>query len=98
MDHRSLTLPCIDLIVAEAIYSFELNIALFDEIQALSDSKQLHATVDYDDVESIDSTLGATSETKHAFLPNADWLVGFATGMATFAVGLSIYHRLSDKL
>lgn len=88
----------VDLIVAEAIYSFELNIALFDEIQALSDSKELHPTLDYDDTESVDSTLGATSETKNAFLPNADWLVGFATGMATFAVGLSLYHRLSDRL
>ncbi|EPB82257.1 hypothetical protein HMPREF1544_11021 [Mucor circinelloides 1006PhL] len=98
LDESPVTQYVKDLIVAEAIYSFELNIALFDEIQALSDSKELHPTLDYDDTESVDSTLGATGETKNAFLPNADWLVGFATGMATFAVGLSLYHRLSDRL
>jgi hypothetical protein len=85
------------LVVAEAIYSFELNIALFDEIQALSDGKELHATLDHDDIESIDSTF-TTNESKNSFLPNADWVIGFATGIATFAVGLSLYHRISERL
>lgn len=74
-----------------------MNIALFDEIQALSDGKELHATLDHDDTESIDSTF-ATNGTKNTFLPNADWVVGFATGIAAFAVGLSLYHRISERL
>lgn len=84
----------VDAIVAESIYSFELNIALFDEIQTLSDAKQLHATTEEGKI-----YLGHPANmTTARFVPNMDWVVGFATGAATLAVGLSMYQRISRVL
>lgn len=82
-----------DLIIAEAIYSFELNIALFDEIQALSEAKKLYPTLNENDTYAIHSE---RSVSKYA--PSADWFVGFATGALTLAVGLSVYNRISERL
>ncbi|KAI8076523.1 heme oxygenase-domain-containing protein [Gilbertella persicaria] len=79
-----------DLIVTEAIRSFELNISLFNEIQELSEAHQLNPTLS--DTESV--------EENHEYkLPgiNTDWLVGFFTGTLTLVVGLSLYHRFSYK-
>lgn len=81
------------MIVAEAIYSFELNIALFDEIQAFSEAKKLHATLDENDVYATES-----KDTVSKYTPSADWFVGFATGALTLAVGLSVYSRVSQRL
>lgn len=83
----------LDLIIAEAIYSFELNIALFDEIQVLSETKKLHATLDENDIYALES-----KRTVSKYAPSADWFVGFATGAITLGVGLSIYHRISERL
>lgn len=80
------------MIVAEAIYSFELNIALFDEVQALSESNQLHATL----TESGREYVVPSTESRNKI--NHDWLVGFATGAASVALGLSIYYRISERL
>ncbi|CEP16478.1 hypothetical protein [Parasitella parasitica] len=93
LDESPVTQYVKDLIVAEAIYSFELNIALFDEIQTLSDSNKLHTTLDLDDVESVDSPI----KPKNGLCSNGDWIVGFATGFATFALGLSLYRRISER-
>jgi hypothetical protein len=82
----------IDLIVAEAIHSFELNIALFYEIQELSDSKQLHPTLNKYSVSVSDPKNQASNYT-----PTTDWLVGFATGVMTLALGLSLYHKISSR-
>lgn len=46
MGQCHLTFFCVaDLIVKEAIRSFELNIAVFDEIQELSEQKKLIPTI-----------------------------------------------------
>ncbi|KAI7894229.1 heme oxygenase-domain-containing protein [Mucor mucedo] len=82
-----------DLIIAEAIYSFELNIALFDEIQALSEAKKLHATLNDNDTYTV-----ASERSVSKYAPSADWFVGFATGALTLAVGLSVYNRISERL
>jgi hypothetical protein len=91
-ERSQLTFVVVDLIVAEAIYSFELNIALFDEIQELSEAKQLHATLAESGIEYVSPSTSVKSTVSR------DWLVGFATGAATVALGLSIYHRISERL
>jgi hypothetical protein len=80
----------IDLIVKEAIHSFELNIALFNEVQYLSESKKLKST----------SSTQIESKAKLSFRNgiNADWLVGFATGTVTLAFGLTLYHRYIERV
>ncbi|CAO3613749.1 unnamed protein product [Mucor hiemalis] len=83
-----------DLIVAEAIHSFELNIDMFNEIQDLSEANKLYATLDENN--SYGKEAKTLSVNKYA--PNADWLVGFATGALTFAVGMTIYQRVSERL
>ncbi|KAI7898656.1 heme oxygenase-domain-containing protein [Cokeromyces recurvatus] len=90
LDNAHVTQSTKESIIAEAIYSFELNIALFDEIQALSDANKLQPTLD----ELI--TLKAHKKTKK-LLPNADWIVGFITGMATLAFSISLYSRLYER-
>lgn len=83
----------IDLIVAEAIYSFELNIALFDEIQELSDANKLVPTLKERGV--------ANAEIKNAgfkYAPSTDLLVGFASGALALAVGFTVYQRYAERL
>jgi hypothetical protein len=66
---------------------------LFDEIQELSEAKQLHATLAENITEYTSPSVKSTG-----LVLNNDWLVGFATGAAAAALGLSIYHRISERL
>ncbi|KAI8379751.1 heme oxygenase-domain-containing protein [Radiomyces spectabilis] len=70
------------MIVAEAIRSFELNIAVFDEIQAISDAKQLKPTMITDDV---------TKPTVSTWLANPLYVA--SAGIAVASVGLIAYQR-----
>lgn len=83
----------IDLIVAEAIYSFELNIALFNEIQELSEGNKLNATLKERAVS------GAQTESvSFKYTPSTDLLVGFASGALALALGVSVYQRFAERL
>lgn len=73
-----------------------MNIALFNEIQELSESGQLHDTLSENEASSNRSNGAAAAATK-ATTPNVDWLVGFATGIMTLAVGLSLYQKVSSR-
>ncbi|KAI8991242.1 heme oxygenase-domain-containing protein [Mycotypha africana] len=90
-----------DTIVDEAIRAFKLNIALFDEIQYLSENNKLHTTAkDRGKKSSVSSTVTESSTLegstkRRAF--NADWLVGFATGGITVALCISIYNRIYNS-
>ncbi|KAI9486540.1 MAG: heme oxygenase-domain-containing protein [Benjaminiella poitrasii] len=97
LDNAHVTQYVKDLIVAEAIYSFELNIAIFDEIQALSDANELVPIRDELVVPRNKKNTVTTETASKKFLPNADWMVGFATGAATLAFGISLYMRISEK-
>ncbi|KAI7879099.1 hypothetical protein K492DRAFT_178978 [Lichtheimia hyalospora FSU 10163] len=69
-----------DLIVQEAIRSFELNIAVFDEIQTLSEQQQLVPT------------LGSNKKDKVAS-STARWSTILVASTAAAAVGAFIYAR-----
>ncbi|KAI8143838.1 heme oxygenase-domain-containing protein [Fennellomyces sp. T-0311] len=71
-----------DLIVAEAIRSFELNIALFDEIQQLSEQGKLVATA------GSQKSLGSTL---------ARWSPILAASVAIAAVGATYYVRYQQR-
>ncbi|KAI8886696.1 hypothetical protein K501DRAFT_213212 [Backusella circina FSU 941] len=90
LDTASVTQNIKDLIVKEAIHSFELNIALFNEVQYLSESKKLKST-SYNQIENK-----VKLNFRNAI--NADWLVGFATGTVTLAFGLTLYHRYMERV
>lgn len=78
---RSSCINLSDLVVTEAIKSFELNIALFDEVQRLSESGQLVRTK------------GAkTSSSLRQYAPYA--LAATATAAV---VGAVVYHRYSRR-
>ncbi|KAI9315251.1 heme oxygenase-domain-containing protein [Dichotomocladium elegans] len=70
-----------DLIVQEAIHSFELNIALFDEIQRLSEEKALIST----------KKEGAAYCCNNIALSR--WPVALATTAAVVGVGAVVYAR-----
>ncbi|KAI9245137.1 heme oxygenase-domain-containing protein [Helicostylum pulchrum] len=82
-----------DLIVAEAIYSFELNIALFNEIQELSEGNKLNATLKERAVSGAQ-----TKSVSFKYAPSTDLLVGFATGALALALGVSVYQRFAERL
>lgn len=93
-----------DLIVSEAVHSFELNIQLFDEIQELSDAGKLIPSVIQEEeiiVElkeevietqvSIDNSVPTTS-TKKATSATT-WVAAATAGIAAVAVGAAVYQR-----
>lgn len=93
-----------DLIVSEAVHSFELNIQLFNEIQELSDAGKLIPSVIQEEeiiVElkeevietqvSIDNSVPTTS-TKKATSATT-WVAAATAGIAAVAVGAAVYQR-----
>ncbi|KAI9247881.1 heme oxygenase-domain-containing protein [Sporodiniella umbellata] len=80
-----------ELVVSEAVKSFELNIALFDEIQELSDANQLVATsVKISETAVVSERtqeLNTPKETKTNYIP---WIL---VSVATVAAGVELYRR-----
>ncbi|KAI8384436.1 heme oxygenase-domain-containing protein [Radiomyces spectabilis] len=93
-----------DLIVEEAVRSFELNIAVFDEIQVLSETGQLTPTVGADKakkesvVEAPASAAAAPKETKGSCCSGAvQWVGVVAAAVAVAAVGAAVYQRYARQ-
>ncbi|KAG0749620.1 hypothetical protein G6F62_000364 [Rhizopus arrhizus] len=78
-----------DLIVTEAVKSFELNIALFDEIQDLSDAGKLEVT-SFKPQNDMFTTPKEKASIRNDRLSHIHWLTVAA---ATVAVGAVIHHR-----
>lgn len=99
----------IDLIVAEAVQSFELNIDLFDEIQALSDAGKLAPSIIKPTVEEeilvetieieVNTTEVPVSEcpNKKAKSSAVSWIGGITVAVAAIAIGASVYQRYYVK-
>jgi hypothetical protein len=66
---------------------------LFNEIQELSEAEKLYPTLKENNMSAQEQ-----KSTVHKYAPSADYLVGFVTGALTFAVGLSVYQRISERL
>lgn len=93
-----------DLIVAEAVNSFELNIALFDEIQELSDAGKLASTIIQTTMEEeeiivetieVEVSVTETSESpkKSSKCSTTSWVGGITIAVAAIAVGATVYQR-----
>lgn len=93
-----------DLIVSEAVHSFELNIQLFDEIQELSDAGKLIPSVIQEEEiivglkeEVIETQVSndnsvPTTSTKKATSATT-WVAAATVGIAAVAVGAAVYQR-----
>lgn len=97
-----------DLIVSEAVQSFELNIDLFDEIQKLSEAGQLASSLIQPTVEEevivelkeirVETTQQAEPKKNHACGSSAAKCIGAVTvGIAAIAVGAALYQRYYIK-
>ncbi|ORZ24162.1 hypothetical protein BCR42DRAFT_402370 [Absidia repens] len=87
LDEAPVTARTKDLVVAEAVRCFELNIALFDEIQALSDSDQLHK------IDSTKDVTNASNTSKQQ--PSLDWLLQNVSSMSSWtAAGMAAITTL----
>lgn len=74
-----------DLIVKEAVHSFELNIALFDEIQLLSEKKLLPPM-----------KLKKKRIIKQNTPPDSNiscWIMGTSLAVAAISIGFQVYKR-----
>ncbi|ORZ21542.1 hypothetical protein BCR42DRAFT_321343 [Absidia repens] len=94
LDQVPVTARTKDLVVAEAVQCLELNIALFDEIQAMSDSNQLERTDCINTTnDSVDSN--STDDSRWArLLKSKKPLYAWTTGLATItALTYVIYLR-----
>lgn len=101
----------IDLIVAEAVRSFELNIDLFDEIQALSDAGKLAPSIIQPTIEEGEEIVIETIEIKvtttevpvsktpkkKVKYSTVSWIGGITVAIAAIAVGASVYQRYYVK-
>lgn len=98
-----------DLIVSEAVYSFELNIQLFDEIQELSDAGKLIPSIIQQQDEVI---VGLKEEVIQVEVHNdtvpidtkrsnkrftAPWIAALTTGVAAVAIAAAVYHRYYNQ-
>ncbi|GAA5806795.1 hypothetical protein MFLAVUS_000143 [Mucor flavus] len=100
-----------DLIVAEAIQSFELNISLFDEIQQLSEEGKLATSLiqpvqeEEEIVELLEVQVGATTRSVekeqvssgHSSSSTTTWIGAITAGIATVAIGAAVYQRYYQK-
>lgn len=100
-----------DLIVAEAVNSFELNIALFDEIQELSEAGKLARTVIQSKLEEEEEVIVETIEVEVSVAEttevpkkkttskySATSVVGGITlAVAAVAIGATVYQRYYTK-
>ncbi|KAI8091242.1 heme oxygenase-domain-containing protein [Gilbertella persicaria] len=97
-----------DLIVAEAVQSFELNIDLFDEVQALSEADMLVPTVIQQEEEElvdlkeevieVETTTTYTDRAiesidHHHEPKKTHWLRILTMSMAALAVSVAVYNR-----
>lgn len=90
-----------DLIVSEAVQSFELNIALFDEIQELSDAGQLASSIIQPTVQDeilielkeIQVEVTEQVEPKKNGSSTFGRIGAVTMGVAAIAVGAAIYQR-----
>lgn len=93
-----------DLIVSEAVYSFELNIQLFDEIQELSEAGKLVPSI----IQEEEEVIVALEEEVIEIQVNQDavpakqprktsststWIAAATVGIAAIAVGAAVYQR-----
>lgn len=101
-----------DLIVAEAIQSFELNISLFDEVQQLSEEGKLATSLiqpvqedEEEIVELLEVQVEATTrsvEKEHVSSGRSSsstttWIGAITVGIATVAIGAAVYQRYYQK-
>jgi heme oxygenase len=93
-----------DLIVSEAVYSFELNIQLFDEIQELSDAGKLIPSIIQEEeiivelkeeVIEIQVSNGNTVPTKCSKKATSatTWVATATVCIAAVAIGATVYQR-----
>ncbi|CAO3590720.1 unnamed protein product [Absidia cylindrospora] len=92
-----------DWIVSEAVHSFELNIAVFDEIQQLSEAKQLpHMDVTTSSTSSSAATSKKSQQRPRRRPTPADsnitcWIMGTTLAITAISVGLHVYKRYYAK-
>ncbi|KAI7902125.1 heme oxygenase-domain-containing protein [Cokeromyces recurvatus] len=87
-----------DLIVSEAVRSFELNIALFNEIQELSETNKLTATMIQQKEEKLDVNDQEHQEmNKETSVTITKWFSLITVTVATIAIGTAIYQRYYKK-
>ncbi|KAI8344377.1 heme oxygenase-domain-containing protein [Chlamydoabsidia padenii] len=89
LDEAPVTAHTKDLVVAEAVRSFELNIALFDEIQSLSDSNELvqidNTNETKDDNGDKDNNVNSNSK-----LSSFDWLLQNVSSLPALTTGAGV--------
>ncbi|CEP11162.1 hypothetical protein [Parasitella parasitica] len=98
-----------DLIVAEAVLSFELNIQLFDEVQELSDAGKLAPSIVQQEKVIVglkDETIEIQVNRDTAALPAKaskkgtsapTWIAATTVGFAAVAIGAAVYQRYYKK-
>ncbi|KAG2236118.1 heme oxygenase-domain-containing protein [Thamnidium elegans] len=95
-----------DLIVAEAVQSFELNINLFDEIQQLSEEGKLATSLiqpveeEEEIVELNEVQVEATRTVEKEQVScsrSTTWIGAITVGVATVAIGAAVYQRYYQK-
>ncbi|EPB92498.1 hypothetical protein HMPREF1544_00511 [Mucor circinelloides 1006PhL] len=97
-----------DLIVSEAVFSFELNIQLFDEIQELSEAGKLAPSIIQQQQEEEEEVIVALKEevieiqvnqgdvpVKKSRKPSSasTWIAAATVGIAAIAIGATVYQR-----
>ncbi|SAM00025.1 hypothetical protein [Absidia glauca] len=102
LDEAPVTARTKELVVAEAIKSFELNIALFDEIQSLSDSDQLYK-IDDNAKETNDNTATSKSSPQPSSLSSPlsspspssfQWLLQNVSSLPALTTGVAAITTL----
>ena len=93
-------MPLLDLVVAEAVQSFELNIDLFDEVQAISDAGELiPSIIQTESEEVVEIQVNLTESTKlepakkQSGYAAASWVGSITVAVAAIAVGATVYQR-----
>jgi hypothetical protein len=88
-------LPLVDLVVAEAVKSFELNIALFDEVEQLSQKKLLTSTkVTISKADAEEKVEAVQASEKSTFKwPSA---TSVAIGVAVIGIAAYIYKKVQN--
>ncbi|KAI9480330.1 MAG: heme oxygenase-domain-containing protein [Benjaminiella poitrasii] len=84
-----------ELIVSEAIQSFELNIALFNEIQELSEAGVLvRSSIQNEEaVIEVQPVLGEEQQESKKSFNTTKWISILTVSVAAAAIGTALYHR-----
>ncbi|KAG0168484.1 hypothetical protein DFQ28_006946 [Apophysomyces sp. BC1034] len=97
-----------DMIVSEAVRSFELNIAVFDEVQELSEANKLVPTVDpaaedeqeiisLEEVDVKIETVRSVAPKKGCRCSGRHWVAAITVGVAVVAIGAAVYQQYARR-